>query len=191
MLIHRPPESGADTDLWEGLIHARADVLARDIGLSNYLVEQIEEVIHATGEVLAVNQIEWSPFGWTREMLNYCRERHIVIQAYSPLTRVERLNDHKLVKIAADYGKSSAQLVVRWNLQLGCAPTEGEHTGSLRGEPARLRLRNQRRGHGQTQRTQRAVVITRFQPPVRLVAIIRADQFPRLRARGRTLRLAA
>jgi len=128
MLIHRPPERGAGTDLWKGLIQARADGFARDIGVSNYSVEQIDELINATGEVPAVNQIEWSPFGWSPEMLNYCRARHIVIQAYSPLTRVERLNDHNLGKIAADHGKTSAQLIIRWNLQLGVVPLPKANT---------------------------------------------------------------
>jgi diketogulonate reductase-like aldo/keto reductase len=128
MLVHRPPESGAGTGLWEGLIQARADGLTRDIGVSNYSIDQIEELIHATREVPAVNQIEWSPFGWSPEMLDYCRERHIVIQAYSPLTRAERLNDQRLGKIAADYGKTSAQLVIRWNLQLGVVPLPKANT---------------------------------------------------------------
>jgi 2,5-diketo-D-gluconate reductase A len=128
MLIHRPPESGAGTGLWEGLIQARADGFARDIGVSNYSIQQIEELINATGEVPAVNQIEWSPFGWSAEMLDYCRERHIVIQAYSPLTRGARLNDHRLGKIAADYGKTSAQVVIRWNLQLGVVPLPKANT---------------------------------------------------------------
>jgi diketogulonate reductase-like aldo/keto reductase len=122
MLIHRPPESGAGTDLWEGLIQAKADGFARDIGVSNYSIDQIGELIGATDEVPAVNQIEWSPFGWSAEMLDYCREWHIVIQSYSPLTRGDRLNDPRLGKIAADHGKTSAQLVIRWNLQLGVVP---------------------------------------------------------------------
>ena len=128
MLIHRPPESGAGTGLWEGLIQARADGFARDIGVSNYSVEQIGELIQATGEVPAANQIEWSPFGCSADMLDYCRERHIVIQAYSPLTRGERLNDFMLGKLAADYGKTSAQLVIRWNLQLGVVPLPKANT---------------------------------------------------------------
>jgi 2,5-diketo-D-gluconate reductase A len=70
----------------------------------------------------SVNQIEWSPFGWSRDMLESCRERGIVIQSYSPLTRATRLDDHRLREIAAEYGKTSAQLRLRWQLQLGVAP---------------------------------------------------------------------
>lgn len=122
MLIHRPPPSGVGRELWEGLIRAREDGLARDIGVSNYSIEQIEELVDATGEVPVVNQIEWTPFGWSPEMLDYCRERGILVQAYSALTRAKRLDEERLLAMAAEYGKTSAQLLIRWNLQLGTPP---------------------------------------------------------------------
>ncbi|TDD68800.1 aldo/keto reductase [Jiangella aurantiaca] len=119
MLLHRPPPGGAGQELWAGLIRAKEDGLTRDIGVSNYKIEQIEELIDATGEVPTVNQIEWTPFGWSPQMLDYCRQRRIVVQAYSPLTRAERLTDDKLAGIASEYGKSPAQVLIRWNLQRG------------------------------------------------------------------------
>jgi 2,5-diketo-D-gluconate reductase A len=122
MLIHRPPRSGAGRELWEGLIRARDDGLTRDIGVSNYTIEQMDELMRATGEPPAVNQIEWSPFGWSPDMLSWCRERGILIQAYSPLTRGRRLDDPRLVEMAAEYGKTAAQLLLRWSLQLGTVP---------------------------------------------------------------------
>jgi diketogulonate reductase-like aldo/keto reductase len=122
MLIHRPPPTGAGTPLWEGLIRARDDGLTRDIGVSNYSVEQIEELVTATGELPVVNQIEWTPFGWSPEMLDYCRDRGIVVQSYSPLTRAQRLDDERLAEIAAEYRKAPAQVLIRWNLQLGVVP---------------------------------------------------------------------
>jgi 2,5-diketo-D-gluconate reductase A len=122
MLIHRPPDDGAGLELWEGLIQAKEEGLARDIGVSNYSVGQIEDLIDATGEVPTVNQIEWTPFGWSHEMLDYCHDQGIIIQAYSPLTRAKRLDDERLTGIAADYGKTVAQLLLRWNLQQGVVP---------------------------------------------------------------------
>jgi 2,5-diketo-D-gluconate reductase A len=122
MLLHRPPPSGAGQELWEGLIQAREDGLTRDIGVSNYSIAQIEELLTATGELPVVNQIEWTPWGWSAEMLDYCRDRGVVIQAYSPLTRAKRLGDSPLVGMAAEYGKTPAQLLIRWNLQLGVVP---------------------------------------------------------------------
>ena len=122
MLIHRPPRSGAGTDLWEGLIRARNVGLARDIGVSNYSIEQMEELYRSSGEMPAVNQIEWSPFGWSREMLQWCRENGVVIQAYSPLTHGKRLGDEALAAVAERHGKTPAQVLLRWNLQLGTVP---------------------------------------------------------------------
>lgn len=119
MLIHRPPETGAGQELWEGLIRAKRDGLTKDIGVSNYSIEQIRELAQATGEMPAVNQIEWSPFGHSKRMLDFCRENHILIQAYSPLTRTRRLGEKALADIARRHGKTPAQLLIRWNLQLG------------------------------------------------------------------------
>ncbi|MBP1885798.1 aldo/keto reductase [Sinorhizobium mexicanum] len=122
MLIHRPPRTGAGDDLWRSLIRAKEDGLTKDIGVSNYSIELIDTLIDATGEVPTVNQIEWSPFGHSNDMLRYAREKQIVIQAYSPLTRTKRLRDATLAKIAAKYGKSPAQVLIRWNLERGTVP---------------------------------------------------------------------
>lgn len=122
MLIHRPPPRGPGVELWEGLVRVENDGLARDIGVSNYSVEQIDELVHATGKVPVVNQIEWTPFGWSDEMLTYCRSAGIIIQAYSPVTRGERLDDDRLRNIAGAYSKTPAQILLRWCLQLGTVP---------------------------------------------------------------------
>jgi 2,5-diketo-D-gluconate reductase A len=122
MLIHRPPSSGAGEELWDGLRRARDDGLTRDIGVSNYAVDQIEALVEASGEIPAVNQIEWSPFGWSQKMLDYCQEHRILVQAYSPLTRARRLDENALTRIADEYDKSPAQILLRWNLQLGSVP---------------------------------------------------------------------
>ena len=122
MLIHRPPPEGVGERLWEGLARAREEGLTREIGVSNYSTGQLDRLTEAAGEVPAVNQIEWTPFGWSREMLAYCREHAIVIQAYSPLTRGERLYDDKLRRLAKAREVTPAQIMIRWNLQRGVVP---------------------------------------------------------------------
>jgi diketogulonate reductase-like aldo/keto reductase len=122
MLIHRPPRRGAGVELWVGLIRARDEGLARDIGVSNYSAEQTAELSRETGEPPAVNQIEWSPFGWSPELLDWSRERHIVIQGYSPLTRTRRLDDRQLGEIAAETRRTPAQVLLRWGIDKGTAP---------------------------------------------------------------------
>jgi 2,5-diketo-D-gluconate reductase A len=131
MLIHRPPPEGAGVELWNGLIRAREEGLATDIGVSNYTLAQIDALVNATGETPVVNQIEWTPFGWSPEMLDGCRERGIVIQGYSPLTRARRLDDERLSALAEKHGRTPAQLLLRWSLQQGVVPlpkaNRGEH----------------------------------------------------------------
>jgi len=122
MLIHRPPARGVGEALWEGLIRARNEGLTRDIGVSNYSVDQIRKLADKTGEMPVVNQVEWSPFGYGKRMLAFCRENRIVIQAYSPLTRGKRLDDPRLARIAQRSGKTPAQILLRWNLQHGVVP---------------------------------------------------------------------
>jgi 2,5-diketo-D-gluconate reductase A len=121
-LIHRPPATDPGVDRWRGLQQARDDSITVDIGVSNYSIEELAALIEATGEVPAVNQIEWSPFGWSRTMLDYCKRHGIVIQAFSPLTRTKRLDDQVLQEVAARHGKTPAQALIRWNMQLGVVP---------------------------------------------------------------------
>lgn len=122
VLIHRPPGPDAGLRLWEELIQAKNDALTRDIGVSNYSIEQIQKLVDATGEMPAVNQIEWTPFGHSQEMLKYCKQEGIVIQAYSPLTQGKRLQDATIQDLAALYRCSPAQILLRWCLQLGVVP---------------------------------------------------------------------
>lgn len=122
VLIHRPPAGGSGRELWDGLLHAKEDGLTRDIGVSNYSIDQIDDLATHSQEMPAVNQIEWSPWGWSPAMLDACREHGIIIQAYSPLTRAKRLDDQRLVEIAGAYGKTPAQALLRWNLQRAVVP---------------------------------------------------------------------
>lgn len=122
VLIHRPPPSGAGQELWEGLLRAREEGLVADIGVSNYGTGLMEDLIGSSGETPAVNQIEWTSFGWSPEMLAWCRDHGVVIQAHSPLTRGRRLDDPGLRAVAARHGKTPAQVLLRWNVQLGTVP---------------------------------------------------------------------
>lgn len=122
MLIHRPPDNGVGEQLWRGLMRAKEEGLTRDIGVSNFSIEQIDALAEKSGEMPAVNQIEWSPFGYSEEMLDYARRNDMVIQAYSPLTRATRLDDPRLAAIAGHYGKTPAQVLIRWDMQMGTVP---------------------------------------------------------------------
>ena len=122
VLIHRAPEKGVGEKLWEQLMRARADGLTRDIGVCSYKIAQLKTLAESTGEMPAVHQLEWSPFGHSLDMLSFCRAQEIVLQAYSPLTRGKRLKDERLREIAGKHGKSPAQVILRWDLQHGVVP---------------------------------------------------------------------
>jgi diketogulonate reductase-like aldo/keto reductase len=121
-LIHWPPSNSSGEKLWHDLIRAQQAGLTKDIGVSNYNERQIEDLIRDSGEVPVVNQIEWSPFAFDQGMLDFARKNRVILQAYSPLTRANRLDDEQLAEMAAEYDKTSTQLLIRWNLQLGVIP---------------------------------------------------------------------
>jgi diketogulonate reductase-like aldo/keto reductase len=122
VLVHRAPKKGVGEKLWEQLVRAREEGLTRDIGVCSYKIEQLRTLAENTGEVPAVHQIEWSPFGHSLDMLSFCEAQEIVVQAYSPLTRGKRLNDETLAGIADKHGKTPAQVILRWDLQHGVVP---------------------------------------------------------------------
>lgn len=115
-LVHWPPPEGTGTATWAELVAARADGLTRDIGVSNYSLEQVDEVTAATGVAPAVNQIPWSPLLFDRALLDGHRERGIVLEGYSTL-RGGTLDHPVVVEIAARARRTPAQVLVRWHVQ--------------------------------------------------------------------------
>jgi 2,5-diketo-D-gluconate reductase A len=132
-LLDAAREHDAVEMAWQGLRRARRDGLAHDIGVAGGSIDGVEELVYRTGEMPAVNQLEWSPFGHSPRMLDFCRDNGILILAARPLTHAHRLNDDKVGAMAARYGKTPAQLLIRWNLQLGVVPLpKANHVQHLR-----------------------------------------------------------
>jgi 2,5-diketo-D-gluconate reductase A len=115
-LIHWPPSGGTRPDVWERLLELQADGLSREIGVSNYSVSQIDELQRATGQLPAVNQIEWSPTLFDASVLDAHRRRGVQLEGYSPLQTIN-LRDTRLVGIADSHGVTSAQVVLRWHIE--------------------------------------------------------------------------
>jgi diketogulonate reductase-like aldo/keto reductase len=115
-LIHWPPGGRARPDVWERLLELRAEGLAREIGVSNYSLRQIDELVEATGQTPAVNQIEWSPSLFDRDVLEGHRRRGVQLEGYSPL-RATNLHDVRLAEIAETHGVTPAQVVLRWHVE--------------------------------------------------------------------------
>ena len=117
-LIHWPDHGKADVAMWEALVDAQKNGRTRAIGVSNYTLDMIDEIVAATGVSPAVNQIEWSPLLFDRAVLDGHRERGIVVEGYSAL-RGGTLDHPTIERIAQAHGKSTAQVIVRWHLQHG------------------------------------------------------------------------
>lgn len=123
-LIHHPvgviPGFGSlRKQAWNVLEKLLASGRARAIGISNYSIADTDEVLAAGSVVPAVNQVLFNPFAYKGALLNYCKSKNIVVEAYSPLTRAKRLSHPAIRKIAGAHGKSPAQVLIRWALQHG------------------------------------------------------------------------
>lgn len=117
-LIHWPV-AGKRLHSWQALERLHTEGRARSIGVSNFLVPHLEELLSAAKQVPAVNQIEVSPFLQRRETRALCARHGIVVEAYSPLTHGRRLEHRVLRDVARRVGRSVAQVLLRWGLQRG------------------------------------------------------------------------
>jgi diketogulonate reductase-like aldo/keto reductase len=118
-LIHSPPPSSAEsTAMWRELLAVRDEGLARAVGVSNYATAQLDELIQATAEQPAVNQIRWGPALYDARRHAEHRERGIVLEGYSPFKSTD-LDDPVLARIAAAHGVTPAQVVLRWHVEHG------------------------------------------------------------------------
>jgi 2,5-diketo-D-gluconate reductase A len=117
-LIHWPPRRGSSVPVWQELLAAREEGRARAVGVSNYAIGEIDELIGATGERPAVNQIRWGPTLYDPKLLGAHRERGVVVEGYSPF-KTTNLHDPVLTRIAAAHGVDAARVVLRWHVQHG------------------------------------------------------------------------
>ena len=115
-LIHWPMP-GLRNDTWRALIKLQEMGKAKAIGVSNFMIRHLDELLAQTSIVPAVNQIETSPFIQRTPLVEYCQKRAIVIESYSTMSRGKRMNDERLVAIGKKYSKTAPQIMLRWALQ--------------------------------------------------------------------------
>ncbi len=119
-LIHWPVP-GMRVQTWKALERLQKEGLCGTIGVSNFQQRHLEELLEVASIVPAVDQIEFSPFTYQRDLLDFCASQGIQLEAYSPLTKGQKLTDMRLADIAAQYNKTPAQVLIRWVLQKGVA----------------------------------------------------------------------
>lgn len=119
-LIHWPvPSKGRFVDTWRAFERIHAEGRARTIGVSNFRVEDLERLEAETEVRPTVNQIELHPRLQQAELRAWHADHGVVTEAWSPLAQGELLDDETIVAIAERHGKTAAQAVLRWHLQLG------------------------------------------------------------------------
>ncbi|MBG9988356.1 aldo/keto reductase [Aerococcaceae bacterium DSM 111176] len=134
-LIHWPnPIKDLYVEAWQALITAQKAGLIRSIGTSNFLPEHIDRLERETGVLPVVNQLELHPLFNQEEVLNYHKEKDIIIEAWSPFGRGDIFGNEILTKLAAKYEVSVAQLIMRWHLQRGILPIPRTSNAGRAGE---------------------------------------------------------
>lgn len=117
-LVHWPV-AGLRLESWRALERLAADGRVRAIGVSNFLVPHLRELTKSAKVLPAINQIELTPFLQRAPTVALCRELGITLEAYSPLTRGQRLNHPVVVELAQAAARSPAQVLLRWGIQKG------------------------------------------------------------------------
>jgi 2,5-diketo-D-gluconate reductase A len=119
-LIHWPmAQLGKYVDTFGGLIQARGDGVTRSIGVCNFTEEHVETTIDLTYVTPAVNQIELHPLLNQAELRAVNARHNIVTEAYSPLAVGRLIDNPTVTSIAGQYGRTAAQVLIRWSIQLG------------------------------------------------------------------------
>jgi len=115
-LIHAPV-TDLRLDTWKALEKLLEEGKTRAIGVSNYTIRHLTEHLEHFSIIPAVNQVEFSPFLYQKDLLDFCKSHNVLLEAYSPLTKGGKLNNQTLIKIGKEYMKSPAQILIRWGLQ--------------------------------------------------------------------------
>lgn len=117
-LVHWPVK-GKYIDTWRALEKVYKEGKVRAIGVSNFQIHHLEDLLADAEIVPTVNQVELHPQLTQKELLKYCQDKGIQLEAWSPLGQGNLLNHETLVSIGKKYGKSAAQVILRWDVQVG------------------------------------------------------------------------
>jgi diketogulonate reductase-like aldo/keto reductase len=115
-LVHWPVE-GLRRDTWRAMEKILADGTARAIGVSNYTIRHLDELLGQAQVPPAVNQVEFSPFLFQKDLLGHCRRHGIQLEAYGPLVRGHKMEHPVLQALAGKHRRTPAQVLLRWGVQ--------------------------------------------------------------------------
>jgi methylglyoxal/glyoxal reductase len=119
-LVHWPvPSKSKREETWKAMEEIYISGKSKSIGVSNYTIELLEEMKQYSKIPPAVDQIEFHPFWYRKELMEYCHKNNIAVEDYCPLARARKLQDERITSIAKKHSKSNAQVILRWALQHG------------------------------------------------------------------------
>jgi diketogulonate reductase-like aldo/keto reductase len=127
-LVHWPYESEDNEEAkeirkqtWRAMEEIYKAGKAKAIGVSNFSIELLEELLDYAYIDPVVNQVEFHPFLYQKELLDFCKENDVVLQAHTPLVQGKKMNHPIIVELAEKHNRTPAQVLLRWSLQHGCS----------------------------------------------------------------------
>ncbi|MGP3777955.1 aldo/keto reductase [Halanaerobium saccharolyticum] len=121
-LIHWPNPAISLRETLQAMKYLSDQGMVKNIGVSNFSVYQLKVALKITQVPITVNQVEFHPWLYQKELLEVCDQNDVVLEASAPLARTEVLKDETILKLADKYDKSPAQIVLKWELQKGIVP---------------------------------------------------------------------
>ena len=121
-LIHWPNPAISLRETLQAMKYLVDQGMVKNIGVSNFSVYQLKVALKITPVPITVNQVEFHPWLYQKELLEVCDQNDVVVEASAPLARTEVLSDETILELADKYDKSPAQIVLKWELQKGIVP---------------------------------------------------------------------
>ena len=119
LLIHWPNKEIPLEETLRAMARLQEEGKVRSLGVSNFTQAHIRQAMRAFPDLISVNQVEFHPYLYQKELLDFCREHHIVLTAYSPLAQGRIFKDQRVKELTDKYGFSPSQLVLKWLLDKG------------------------------------------------------------------------
>ncbi len=117
LLLHAPSRRAPLEETIDAMNELQADGLVQHVGVSNFSVDLLERAIDCSSTPIVTNQVKYHPYHHQDELLEYCVENDVCLTAYSPLAEGAVPGDDRLAEIGEPYGKSAAQVALRWLFQ--------------------------------------------------------------------------
>lgn len=114
-LIHWPVRGRNDS--WKAMENILESGKCKAIGVSNFMIQHLEDLKNNSSIMPAVNQIEMNPFMFEKDVISFCNNLNIAIEAYTPITKGKRFKHKEIKRLSSKYQKTAAQIMLRWSLQ--------------------------------------------------------------------------